>query len=147
MYKNIFQKLLSFMNNPKVEKQRLETEKLTASIERTKEQALVEKIIELTNQDKIKWERDIGMFMHTCYVAVYKNTKLESWQSPTTWKHFLVINQVTTNSHSDEFNKSFKAYLERIDLAEKSHFKKMQDDLIEKAYIQIFVEKKGKKKK
>lgn len=32
MYKNIFQKLLSFMNNPKVEKQRLETEKLTASI-------------------------------------------------------------------------------------------------------------------
>lgn len=87
------------------------------------------------------------MFMHTCYVAVYKNTKLESWQSPTTWKHFLVINQVTTNSHSDEFNKSFKAYLERIDLAEKSHFKKMQDDLIEKAYNQIFVEKKGKKKK
>jgi len=136
------------MSNPKVEKQRLETEKLTASIERTKEQALVEKIIELTSQDKIKWERG---FLYSItrpeYTATYKGVRLESIESSITYKFYLKINNVTTNSHSDEFNKSFRDYLDRIDLARKSKLKKMQDDLIEKAYNQIFVEKKGKKKK
>lgn len=141
MYKNIFQKLLSFMNNPKVEKQRLETEKLTASIERTKEQALVEKIIELTNQDKIKWKE----IERGCYRATYKNIKLSSNHAVIPPYYFLSIEGIGMYNNI-QFGKVFSEYLFRIYKAENLKREERNKLIIEKAYNQIFVDKKGKKK-